>query len=494
MKSRFENTLAMAALCGAIAATLASCSSDDRTLPSVDGAVANRTHGDSYSMCHRSGSSGVESEVAASEMSSRRNHGDYLTKLYVSHDADLPSDGAHFRRIGDAIAAARAGRLARSELRRAACRITIDVAAGVYSGDFVDSTDASLEFFPMVIDVPDITLHGAYVPQLSRNGRPTGVGTSSATTTISPVEPLAFDENTDASIGIFVANGNPNGSAANGLTIEGFVFQSNQAADGDAGGQGITSARVENLSILGNRFEAGFTESIDLRATTGVLRRNHLGGTAGSCDICLAGPGAYEASSNMLLAGGIPGILVTPAYGLSLVSEVPEYVVPDRSTVDVDLFNNEVHDHLRLPVGVGIRLGAIGVGAPDVTGRVRARIHDNVLVNNRFGMLIEAAFPVADTKLKGDIDASIYGNKFVQSCQTNLLIALSRHTTVLGLTDFPYLLNSTYRIDLNGNLKFRDVWYGDPAGFGNKLFVDGHLVPNGARQFYSEDGCPNLGT
>jgi hypothetical protein len=494
MKFRFESALVAATLCGTVAAILASCSSDDRSPASVDAALVNRTHGDGYSMCHRSGSFGVESDVSASEMSSRRNHGDYLTKLYVSHDADLPSDGAHFRRIGDAIAAARAGRLARGETQRAACRITIDVAAGVYSGDYLDSTNTSLEFFPMVIDVPDITLHGAYVPQLLRNGRPTGLGTSVAATTISPVEPLGFDAITEASIGIFVANGHPNGSAGNGLTIEGFVFQSNQAADGDAGGQGITGARVENISILGNRFEAGFTESIDLRSSTGVLRRNHLGGTAGSCDICLAGPGAYEASSNMLLAGGIPGILVVPAFGLALVSEVEEYVSPDRSTVDVDIFNNEVHDHLRMPVGVGIRLGAIGVGSPDVAGHIRARIHDNALINNRFGMIFEAAFPVPGAKLKGDIDATIYGNKFVQSCQTNLLIAFSRHTTVLGLTDLPYLLNSTYRIDLNGNLKFRDVWYGDPAGFGNRLFVDGHLIPNGARQFYSADGCPNLGT
>jgi hypothetical protein len=346
----------------------------------------------------------------------------------------------------------------------------------------------------MVIDVPDITLYGAYMPQLSRHGRPTGLGTSDAATTISPFEPLAFDALTGAPIGIFTANGLPNGSAGNGLTIEGFVFQSNQAADGDAGGQGITGARVKNLSILGNRFEAGFTESIDLRSSTGVLRRNHLGGTAGSCDICLAGPGGYEASSNMLLAGGIPGILVVPAFGLALVSEVEEYVSPDRSTVDVDIFNNEVHDHLRIPVGVGIRLGAIGVGSPDVAGHIRARIHDNALINNRFGMIFEAAFPVLDAKLKGDIDATIYGNKFVQSCQTNLLIAFSRHTTVLGLANLPYLLNSTYRIDLNGNLKFRDVWYGDPAGFGNRLFVDGRLIPHGARQFYSADGCPNLGT
>ncbi|HMI58133.1 MAG TPA: hypothetical protein VK511_08795, partial [Gemmatimonadaceae bacterium] len=176
MRSRFENALIAVALCGSVAAILASCSSDDSSPASVDATELNRTHGGSYSMCHRTGSAGVEIDVSAPEMSSRRNRGDYLTKLYVSHDADMPSDGAHFRRIGDAIAAARTGRLARGEFRHAACRITIEVAAGVYSGDYVDSTNTSIDFFPMVIDVPDITLHGAYVPQLSRSGRPTGVG------------------------------------------------------------------------------------------------------------------------------------------------------------------------------------------------------------------------------------------------------------------------------------------------------------------------------
>ena len=40
----------------------------------------------------------------------------------------------HFRHIGDALAAARAGRLARGERRTAACRITITVAAGNFRG------------------------------------------------------------------------------------------------------------------------------------------------------------------------------------------------------------------------------------------------------------------------------------------------------------------------------------------------------------------------
>jgi len=37
---------------------------------------------------------------------------------------------------------------------------------------------------------------------------------------------------------------------------------------------------------------------------------------------------------------------------------------------------------------------------------------------------------------------------------------------------------------LNGNLDWADAWYGNPAGFGNTLIVDGQTIPNGARHFH----------
>ena len=63
----------------------------------------------------------------------------------------------------------------------------------------------------------------------------------------------------------------------------------------------------------------------------------------------------------------------------------------------VDIRNNEVRDHLRTPVGVGIRMDAVGVGAPNMYGTIHAVVQDNLLVNNRFGMIVHGAFPVANT-------------------------------------------------------------------------------------------------
>jgi hypothetical protein len=102
----------------------------------------------------------------------------------------------------------------------------------------------------------------------------------------------------------------------------------------------------------------------------------------------------------------------------------------------------------------------------------------------------EAGFPVPDTELKTDIDVTLGGNVMQQSCQANLLVAFTRHTTALGLTDNPYLRNSTYTLALGGDLQWSDVWFSHPEGFGNTLVVDGEPIANGERQFYDPDGCP----
>jgi len=423
-------------------------------------------------------------DVSPSDLAIHQAHGDYVTNLAVTN-SDQPDDGVRFRRIGDALAAARTGRLTRGELESAACRITISVASGVFRGTAVHPAANGLEHFPLVVDVPDITLRGALVMQLDASGRATGARVGPLATTLSPLEPLPVEPLTP----LIVANAHPGGSAGNGLTIEGFVFQSGQKKAG-ARGQGVFGMRVGGLSIRGNRFEAGFTESIDLRASSAVVEQNHLRGGGGTCDICLAGPGVYRARSNRLLAGGIPGILTTPAVDLSLPDAVEPFDLPAASEVSGEITNNEVRDHLRVPVGVGIRIGAIGPGAPDVHGSSHFTIRDNLLVNNRFAMIVEAAFPVPETALKGDIDVTLGGNVMQQSCQTNLLVALTRHVAALGVAEWPYLRNSTYTLALGGNIQWSDVWFSHPDGFGNTLVVDGQAIPNGERQLYDPDTCP----
>jgi hypothetical protein len=150
-----------------------------------------------------------------------------------------------------------------------------------------------------------------------------------------------------------------------------------------------------------------------------------------------------------------------------------------------------VQDHLRKPVGVGVRVGAVGVGAPNVAGDAHVEIRNNTLRHNTFALIVEAAFPVANTALRGDINVTLGNNVLEQSCQASLLVSLSRHTTGLGLSNLPYLRNSTFRLALGGDLAWEDAWFSHPAGYGNTLIVDGNGIPNGAQVAYDPNKvCP----
>jgi hypothetical protein len=137
-------------------------------------------------------------------------------------------------------------------------------------------------------------------------------------------------------------------------------------------------------------------------------------------------------------------------------------------------------------------MDAVGLGAPNVYGSVHAVVQDNLIVNNRFGMIVHAAFPVANTLRRGDVELTLGGNVFQETCQANLYVAFSRHAFGLGrpMVNSTRLQNSTFELTLNGDVSWDDAWFYHPAGFGNTLVVDGTEVANGPRHFYSESGCP----
>jgi hypothetical protein len=457
---------------------VAACSGEPPTSsneepPSLTQAVTGK-----FSICHRTGAAGIIIRIPASALVMHRKHGDYLTSLFVSHESGQPVDEAHFRHIGDAYGAARDGRLARGELQSAACRITIAVAGGEYRGTGdADNTDKSLEHFPLVVDVPDITLRGALVMKLDARGRATGVGATEATTTLSPIAPMS-----DA---LLFALGDPAGSAGNGFTVEGFALRSGIPRGADpVVGTGVLTFAVNNVLIQGNRLE-GFLETLDLRGSSGVVKANHIS-AGGQCDLCIAGPGTYRVADNRLLAGGTHGIFASPA-----IDSDPS--IAARSEIVADIANNEVRDHRQQPISAGIRIGAVGLGAPDVHGTSHIRVRDNLLVNNNFGLMVDALFPQPDTELRGDVDLTTSGNVVRHSCQADLLVAFARHTTALGSTGGPYLRNSTYRLTLNGDLPFRDAWFSNPGGLRNTLLVNGHAIGHITRQFFDPDSCPGAG-
>ena len=460
------------------------------SLAACDPDGANGPSGPSISVCHVEGTAGTITPVLLSNLSDHKAHGDYVTELEVDRLA-APGDSIHFSRVTDAVAAARAGRILRSELTRAACRISILVAPGILKGTANESTDPTLERFPIVIDVPDITLQGSVKMQIDAKGRATGVALAGDVTTFAPTPALIVVGGATSQQGvsqeIIVVNGHPNGSRGDGAVIEGFVFQTGRTAgDNTTGGQGVLSMRVGGVIIRGNRFEGGFTEAIDLRASSGTIERNFLTGRGDACDICISGPGSYIVRHNRLDGpGGIPGIFSTPVTILPVPTFVEQQVQPDTSTITAVITNNEVRGHQAVPVGTGIRIGALGIGAPNVVGTSIATITDNDLVGNRFGIIIEAAFPVASGSLRGDIDVTTSGNVMSQICQNNVLVSFSRHTTGLGLnTTQPYLRNTTYSLKLGSDVPWDGVWYAHPSGFGNELLVNHAEMPNGTKNSY----------
>lgn len=481
--------LALSIVAGA--AALASCTSPDHP---ITGASANTTalaSRNTVSMCHRSGSAAGIIEVARADVSLHRDHGDYLTHLYVSNDPDQPTDAAHFHMISEALAAARAGRLARGETQRAACRITIDVAPGVFplSGDPA-GTDPLKDHLPFLVDVPDLTIHGAFVMGLDGDGRATGEGVGSVATTLAMSEQLEGDETTGDAIRVFVINGHPKGSAGNGLTVEGFIFQA-----GDVEGarrQAILSLRVRDLRVTGNRFEGGFIGAIDLRASSAVINANYL--TSGACALCLAGPGSYTVTANRIVGGGEDAIFVNGMILIPPPVDVEPYDPPKLASTFADIGNNDVRNYQNPPVGAGIRLGSFGPNGSGVETTIHGRIHDNLVVDNEFGMIFEAGFPDEGSPLKGDMDVVLGNDVFSGNCEANVYIAFARHVTGLLADGGQYLRKTTRRLDLGNDIRFEDLWYANPPGLGNKLFVNGRRIANGIRTFYSDGSCPNLGT
>lgn len=461
--------------CHAVAALLLSAACGDDSIEGPDGP--------SVSICHIDGSVGSLRSVLTSALREHLVHGDYVARLEVGPSGGV-GDSVHFRRITDALAAARAVRLARNELEQAACRITIAVAPGTVTGTTTESSDPATEKFPLVIDIPDITLRGATTLQLDASGRPTGATDGADVTTLTPVPALAGG-GMQVSEQILVINGHPNGSKGHGAIVEGFVLQSGRAAtDTTVGGIGILTMRVNDVAIRGNRFENNLISAVDMRASSGLVERLYFSGLGSSCDICLAGPGDFVVRDSRLIGGGIPGVLILPAIILPVPSVIEQYTLPATSAVNVLVENNEVRGHVRKPVGVGLRIGAVGVGAPDVVGSVKARFVGNTLVGNTFGMIVEGAFVRAGTQRRGDIELTTSGNSISQSCQNDLLVTLSQSQVGLGLSNGPYLLNSSFNLTLGPDISWDNAWFANLPGVGNTLNVNGQAIASGSRIAY----------
>jgi hypothetical protein len=329
-----------------------------------------------------------------------------------------------------------------------------------------------------------VTLRGALTMAFDAALRANGAVPGSGVSTLAPIAGLVSDPAPDA---IFVVNGHLGGSAGNDVTIQGFALQSGHVGvDADTGGFGVFALRVKNLVVRGNQFEPAFTSALDLRATDALVENNTIGGGL-VCDVCLAGPGSFVVSGNRISKGGIDGVVLSSLVVLPVPAGVEQYTLPASASASATVVNNDIRDHLRVPVGVAVRVSAIGNGAPNVPQSTTLDVRDNTLANNTFALLFEAGFPLANTTLKGDLAVTMAHNTIQNSCQADLLVSFNRHATTLGVAQLtrPYIRNSTYNISLGGNLRWDDVWYSNPSGLGNTLVVDGSTIGAGSHLAYA---------
>jgi hypothetical protein len=416
--------------------------------------------------------------------------GDYYTTLLVDPATTEGGDGRHFTRITDAIATARAGRITRNEKTspQAACRITISVSAGTYRGSFV--ADPAVELFPLVLDVPKVTLEGGLRMQLDAKNRATGNALdASQVTTLEPVAPLAGGTSPQA---IVIVTDSSNGFHGDGINdtrgddvvIRGFSFRSGYASGATTGGGlGIFALRAQNLVVSENRFETPFASALDSRAGTLSIARNSVKEiSAGSCAFCLAGPGNYQVTDNYVARSGIVGVFLLAVASLPMPAGVRAYQLPSSATVTGVIQNNLIRDQVLLPVGTAIRVVAIGSGAGTVPQSTTVSVLDNEIAYNRFGMIFDGGFPPFSAA--GNLAITLGGNTFTGNDQNDLYVAFARHNRGLGLvTTGGYLKQSTYSINLGGNLPWSSAWYAHPATdngvtLNNTLLVDGAIIPN----------------
>jgi hypothetical protein len=440
-------------------------------------------------ICHRAGPNPHIVAVSAAALPAHVAHGDYLAQLVADPGNSALGDGIHFARITDALAAARAGRIARGELRDAACRITIIVAPGLFQGSFDASAPPSLEQFPLYVDVPQITLRGGLRMRVDADGRATGESEDEGSvTTLAPDRPLRDGPPAE---GMIVAVGHPDGSRADGTVVEGFAFRSGHLlVDGFTGGAGIFALRITDLVVRGNRFEPTLTAGLTSVATSARVERNYAYRLGANCAICLSGPGNYEVLDNRLLEGGLGGIYLTAigdvafSLGAHAVAGAEPYVAVTPPAVTAIVENNEIRDHVSQPIGFGVRVIAFGSVPLAIPQSTRVTLRDNDIVHNTFGLIVDAGFPVGGSQVGADVDVALESNAFSATCQNDLLVAFTRHRAALGIALNPFAHNATYRLGLGGDLDWSQAWYSDPPGFGNTLVVDGIPVAPGSRVAY----------
>ncbi len=316
------------------------------------------------------------------------------TTVYVDCAATSRGNGSAARpywRITDALEKARALR------RRSPQPITIRVATGTCSGNFeaqpADQTTRPPELLPLVLNVPDLTLHGAGVMEYA-NGYPVAARAGTATTLTVDTVPLGDLPNT-----VIYVGPTTDGGRADGTVIEGLVIDNAFNA-----WFGIDISRTQRLTLRSNVVTDTWLGAINGSECSGRIVGNVVHG--GSPGLLFAG-GTSENPSKLFISGnsatnntegvgvfGDSGVTDQLDMGANPLEPLPYPINPTASQmgnhIDVDLEGNDVSNNY-----FGLDFTILGGGKYPYaqTGYISANVHENRFIDNAgYPFLLDEGF------------------------------------------------------------------------------------------------------
>jgi hypothetical protein len=355
------------------------------------------------------------------------------TTVYVDCAATTRGNGSATRpywRVTDALEKARALR------RRSPERIAIRVAPGICSGNFeaqpTDQTTRPPELLPLVLNVANLTLHGAGVMEYAE-GFPVGARAGTATTLTVDTVHLGDYPNT-----VIYVGPTTDGGRADGTVIEGFVIDSVFIA-----AFGIDISRTQQLTLRDNVVTDAWLGDINGSECSGRIVGNVVHG--GSPGMLFAG-GTSSNPSRVFIAGnsatdnyegvgllGDAGVTDHLDMGASPLEVLPYPINPTASQmgnhIEVEFEGNDVSNNY-----IGMDFTLLGGGKYPYlqTGYISASIHDNRFIDN-------AGYPFAlDSGFVFRATSEYWRNPNIQDFPVGYIGAQATPFITRGPIDGPY--------------------------------------------------------
>jgi len=394
--------------------------------------------------------------------------------IYVNAVATAGGNGsrvAPFQTIQEGVAAARAAWNASPGLK-----LVVRVAPSP-SGSFYSVSGTT----PILIDVP-LELRGSNAMEEDDFGWPTGVVWPGTETLVKAVPGLTA--NTENMIRVI----------ADHVTIANLSLDANTS---NLVGIQLALRGAQDFTVSGNRVAGQSFIGINPKASSGKIIGNYI--TNVGCGTCIgAGNASFPAkvlfSGNRSVANSFAGVELFAASNSDAGTAGD---VLDSLSVTVsenDLSNNSAIAGF----SSGIRFGVIRRDPPDPTGQssgtMTAVISDNNIMNNWFGVSIDAGFPYRTfqgtpdlRQFTGSLDLGFEGNQASGNVQS-AIITFERNTATLHPvqmdpskrpTSYKYLQSASYNVRYDdGSLD--GYWVDHPVVDPiDRRILNNHLIVNG---------------